>query len=300
MQAEPTRAIDADLARRLVTAQFPQWRHLPVRPVERGGWDNRSFRLGDALVARLPSRAEYATQVAIEQQWLPRLAPTMPLPIPDPIALGQPAVDYPWSWSVRRWIDGVDAAKAPPADLCHLARDLALFLRALQAIDAAGGPAPGARNFHRGGSLAVYDGQTRQALLALEGQVDRLAATKLWDAALASRWTDSPLWVHGDIAAGNLLLRDDALCAVIDFGGMAIGDPACDLSIAWTLLDEAARAVFREILAPDAETWARGRGWALWKALIVLAGLCGTDPSGAETSRRVVGALLSDDSKAAN
>lgn len=300
MQGETSPVIDADLVRRLVSAQFPQWRELPVRPVARSGWDNRSFRLGDTMVVRLPSRAEYADKVAIEQRWLPRLAPGLPLSIPDPIALGQAAQGYPWPWSIRRWIDGDDATSVAIGELSHLARDLALFLRALQDLDPAGGPVPGTHNYQRGGPLAFYDRDTRQALLALEGRIDTRAVTRIWDTALASRWSNPPVWLHGDVAAGNLLLRDGALCAVIDFGGLAVGDPACDLAIAWTLFDEPARAVFRDVLAPDAGTWARGRGWALWKALIILAGFCGTDEPGIETSRRVVGALLSGNREVAN
>ncbi len=294
MPIEPGPRIDTALVQRLVAEQFPQWSDLPVRPVERGGWDNRSFRLGDALVARLPSSAEYADKVALEQHWLPRLAPMLPQAIPEPVALGEPAASYPWPWSIRRWIDGVDAAAAPIRDMNSLARDLALFLRALHAIDASGGPGPGRHNFQRGGPLASYDGETRAALAALRGRIDTAAASRLWDAALAAYWTGPALWLHGDVAAGNLLLRDGTLCAVIDFGGMAVGDPACDLAIAWTLFDPASRQVFRDTLGADDGMWVRGRGWALWKALIVLAGCPGTDPQQIPSSRQVLEVMLSD------
>ena len=292
MTYEPSPRIDATLVQRLVVEQFPQWSDLPVRPVERSGWDNRRFRLGDDLVARLPSRAEYAAKIALEQHWLPRLAPKLPRSIPEPVALGEPSAAYPWPWSIRRWIDGIDAASTPICDMPTLARDLALFLRALQAIDASGGPVPGGHNFQRGGPLAYYDGETQAALAALRGRIDTAAATRLWDAALATRWAGPAVWLHGDIAAGNLLLRDGALCAVIDFGGMAVGDPACDLAAAWTLFDPASRQVFRDTLGPDDGMWLRGQGWVLWKDLIVLAAGPMSDPRQIATSRRVMASLL--------
>ena len=292
MTYEPSPRIDATLVQRLIAEQFPQWSNLPVRPVERSGWDNRSFRLGDDLVARLPSRAEYAAKIPLEQHWLPRLAPMLPRSIPEPVALGEPSAAYPWPWSIRRWIHGIDAASTPISDMPTLARDLALFLRALQSIDASGGPVPGGHNFQRGGPLAYYDGETRAALAALRGRIDTAAATCLWDDALAVRWTAEAVWLHGDVAAANLLLRDGALCAVIDFGGLAVGDPACDLAVAWTLFDPGSRQVFRDTLGPDDSMWLRGRGWALWKALIVLAAGDASDPRQIATSRRVLDSVF--------
>jgi aminoglycoside phosphotransferase (APT) family kinase protein len=146
--------IDADLAARLVAAQFPQWADLPVWPVALGGWDNRTFHLGDQMTVRLPSATRYAAQVEKEHRWLPRLAPQLPLQIPVPLAMGAPALGYPWAWSVYQWVEGETAA-APVADLSGLAVALGRFLVALQAIDARDGPAPGAHNFHRGGPLAT-------------------------------------------------------------------------------------------------------------------------------------------------
>ncbi len=264
--------IDAALAARLVAEQFPQWAGLPVVPVAEGGWDNRTFRLGDALTVRLPTAEWYVPAVAKEHTWLPRLAPHLPLPIPEPVALGSPGAGYPWPWSVRRWIEGRPGADDRIADPVAFAGDLARFLVALWGVDATGGPAAGAHSFHRGGALAVYDKETRAALDALGSRVDRATATRLWDAALASTWTGSPVWFHGDVAVGNLLVdAAGALSAVIDFGTCGVGDPACDLVIAWTLFDGAARARFVEGVGQDAGTWARARGWALWKALITLA-----------------------------
>jgi aminoglycoside phosphotransferase (APT) family kinase protein len=286
--------IDAALAARLVAAQFPQWADLPVRPVEPGGWDNRTFRLGRTMTVRLPTAAGYVPAVAKEHTWLPRLAPRLPLPIPEPLALGAPDGRYPWPWSVRRWLPGRPAAPGRIGDPVVFARDLAAFLRALRAVDPTGGPAAGAHSFHRGGDLRVYDGETRAALAALDGRVDRDRALAVWEAALSARWTGPPVWFHGDIAQGNLLVDDAGrLAAVIDFGTSGVGDPACDLVVSWTLLDGPAREAYRAALPDDAATWARARGWALWKALITLAPAGPASPRAA-TEARIIGDVLAE------
>jgi len=284
--------IDAALAARLVAEQFPQWAGLAVVPVELDGWDNRTFRLGDTMTVRLPSAEAYASSVAKELTWLPRLAPTLPRPVPVPVAAGAPSKTFPWPWSIRRWINGIPAA-APISDPVGLAEDIAGFVRALQRIDPADGPPAGAHSFYRGASLAVYDEETREALVSLPRR-DVDAASEVWRTALAAQWVGPPVWFHGDIAPGNLLLdAGGRLAAVIDFGQCGVGDPACDLVIAWTLFAGRAREVFRSTMAIDEAMWARARGWALWKALITLAG---TDASSAvaEQSVRMVRDVLAD------
>jgi aminoglycoside phosphotransferase (APT) family kinase protein len=262
--------IDAGLVRRLIAAQFPAWADLAVTRLA-SGHDNRSFRLGDDLVVRLPSAAAYAPHAEKEQRWLPYLAPQLPLPISAPVAIGEPGEGYPWRWQVLRWIEGDTAASATAHDRMQFALDLAGFLAALQRIDAADGPAAGPHSFWRGGPLATYDAETRAAIGALGARIDAAAATAMWDAGLAATWEGPPVWFHGDAAPGNLIVRGGRLAAVIDFGCCGVGDPACDLVIAWTWLDEAERAAFREALGLDDACWARAKGWALWKALIVLA-----------------------------
>ena len=279
--------IDAGLAGRLVAEQFPQWAGLPVRAVELSGSDNRSFRLGDELLVRMPSAEGYAAAVAKEQRWLPVLGPQLPLPVPEPVALGRPSGEYPWAWSVYRWIEGEPAASAGIEDLDAFATDVGSFLAALQRVDATDGPVAGPHSFWRAGPLSSYDGETRAALESLDGVVDTRAATKVWDEALSSTWDADPVWCHGDIAVGNLLMRDGRLAAVIDFGTSAVGDPACDTVLAWTLLEGSSRRAFEEAMPLDDATWARGRGWALWKALITLT----PDNPGA---RRTVDAVLAD------
>jgi aminoglycoside phosphotransferase (APT) family kinase protein len=199
------------------------------------------------------------------------LARQLPLPIPEPVAIGRPDVDFPRAWSIYRWIEGEPASHAPIADLANLASQLAGFLCALYAIEPSDGPPPGTHNFWRGGPLDTYDAQTRGSIRLLTDHIDVDTATAVWDAALASTWDRSPVWVHGDVAASNLIVAGGRLKAVIDFGCSAVGDPACDLVFAWTFCTDDARTSFRDTLALDDATWARARGWALWKAVITLA-----------------------------
>jgi len=283
--------ITASLVSRLVAEQFPSWAGRPVRPVPADGWDNRSYRLGDDLLVRLPSAADYVEAVAKEDHWLPRLAPQLPLQVPEPVATGHPAAGYAWPWSVRRWIEGRPVLGTPPADAVTFARDLARFLVVLRGIDGTGGPRPGPHCFHRGGPPGYYDDEVRTALTALGSRVDGGACRAVWAGALTSSWLRPPVWFHGDIAPGNLLLDDaGGLAAVIDFGTCGVGDPTCDLVITWTLLRGDARTAFVDGVDLDAETWARARGWALWKALIMLAR---GGPDAAE-HRAVVDEVLAD------
>lgn len=254
--------------RRLIRDQFAQWADLPIEPVANGGWDNWTFHLGDQMIVRLPSASEYALAVEKEHQWLPLLAPRLPLPIPTPLALGAPRAGYPHPWSIYRWISGCTASAERIADHRTFATDLAAFLAALRKIDPTGGPQPGKHNWFRGGPLRTFDGSTRHALEELDGHVDVASARGVWAEALDATWDGVERWFHGDVAEGNLLLNDAGqLAAVIDFGTCGVGDPACDLAVAWTLLTAEGRRAFRDRLGIDDPTWARGRGWALWKTV---------------------------------
>jgi aminoglycoside phosphotransferase (APT) family kinase protein len=266
-------SITTGLVSDLVAMQFPQWAHLPVTPVDLDGHDNTTFRLGDELSVRLPSAEDYVPQVAKEHRWLPLLAPQLPLPIPEPVARGDPALGFPRPWSVYRWRPGEPATAERVHDKVRFATDLAGFLTALYAVDPAGGPAAGAHSFFRGGPLVTLDADARQAIVTLAGELDAEAATAVWEAALATVSQSPAVWVHGDIANSNLLVENGRLSAVLDFGCSAVGDPACDLAIAWTFFVDESREVFRDALALDEGTWARGRGWALWKALLTHAKL---------------------------
>jgi aminoglycoside phosphotransferase (APT) family kinase protein len=287
-------AIDVSLARRLIDSQFPQWSHLRVAAVEFDGWDNRTFRLGSELTIRLPSGDWYAQQVDKEQRWLPVLAPQLPLPIPTPVAKGEPDSGFPYPWSVYRWLDGELASKARIDDLPGFATTLAGFLNALGRVDATGGPAAGEHNFYRGGPLATYEDEALEAIEALGNEVPRDAVGRVWEDAMSTRWDRKPVWLHGDVAGGNLLVRDGRLAAVIDFGSSGVGDPACDTVIAWTFLSGPSRARFRDELGADAGTWSRGRGWGLWKALITLVGHLERDAPEAALARHDIDEVLAD------
>jgi aminoglycoside phosphotransferase (APT) family kinase protein len=286
--------ITADLVSRLVADQFPQWAGLPVRPVEADGVDNSTFRLGQTMSVRLPSADVYVEQVDKEHRWLPVLAAQLPLPIPEPLAKGVPGNGFPRPWSVYRWIDGDPATAEGIADMPGFAADLADFLVALYQIDPVGGPRPGTHNFFRGGPVAVYDGETQDALAALRGQIDTALAAEVWQAALRASQQGPPVWFHGDAQPGNLLVRDGKLSAVIDFGTSGVGDPACDTTIAWTFLSGESSRIFIERLPFDEATWARGRGWAIWKAMIVLVGALKDDPQDAAYTKGVIEAILAD------
>ncbi len=288
------REIEVATVERLVAAQFPQWAELAVRPVAEGGWNNRTFHLGQHMCVRLPSAERYVAQVEKEVRWLPVLAPNLPFLVPVPLGLGRPGGGYPWPWSIYEWIEGETAKRGRISSLVDFALDLADFLNALRAIDAANGPRAGPHNFHRGGALKVYDTETRTAIETLCGELDVPRITALWDAALASHWVGQPVWVHGDIAEGNLLVRDGKLAAVIDFGTCGTGDPACDLVIAWTLFDKPAARAFRQRVGLDAQTWERARGWCLWKALIVIAAERDVNASVADRHRGWIDRVIND------
>ncbi len=294
--------IDEGLAHRLVAEQFPQWAHLSVRPVTLGGHDNRTYHLGKDKLLRFPSAKEYAAQVEKEQFWLPKLQPLLPLPIPEPIGLGRPAYNYPYKWSIYRWLEGNTAASVqiPDADKGQLAKTLGQFLSALQNIDPKEGPTPGPHNFYRGGSLSNYDAETHRALRILKNKIDIESAAKVWEAGVATKWQRAPVWVHGDVSAGNLLVKKNPLSgvmelsAVIDFGMLAVGDPACDLVILWAWFEYKSRKIFRDVLPFDDNLWVRGRAWALWKALIITANMTETNAVERAQSSHVITEIIED------
>ena len=281
--------IDALLVRRLLTAQFPQWADLSIELVHPAGTDNALFRLGDDKVVRLPRIQAAVAQVDKEQQWLPRLAPFLTLPIPVPVAKGVAGDGYPWHWSIYRWLTGESATTERAIDFSQAAVELAQFIAALQRIDPTGGPPPGAHNSYRGEPLVARNNATRAAISTLNDAVAAAAATSAWDAAVqASAWSGAPVWIHGDLQPANLLAQRGQLSAVIDFGCLGVGDPACDLMVAWNLLSAESRELFRTALHVDDATWARGRGWALSFGLIALPYYQNTNPMLAQIARYAI------------
>ncbi|MFC4149538.1 aminoglycoside phosphotransferase family protein [Micromonospora mangrovi] len=262
-------ALDETLAARLIADQFPRWADLPVVAASPQGWDNRTFRLGDRLSVRLPSAAGYAHQIGKESRWLPYLARHLSVPVPEPVALGRPALGYPFAWSVNAWRDGEVLSRADVADPAALATELASFLVELRGVPTDDAPRPGPETAHRGGPFAFYATEARAAVSALDARSP--ATDRVLDEAVASRWPRPPVWFHGDLAADNILVTDGRLAGVLDFGCAGVGDPACDLVIAFTHLDDGTRPGFRRAVGLDDDTWRRARGWALWKAAITLA-----------------------------
>jgi len=286
--------ITVDLVARLINEQFPAWSDLEIRPVKFSGNDNRTFHLGEHMSVRLPSAAAYAPQVEKEQRWLPILSKELTLPIQIPLVKGEPNEEYPLPWSINKWVEGETLTHQNINDLNQFARDLGAFLIELQSIDASRGPLAGEHNFYRGGSLAVYDEESRHAIEHNKDIFKEDLLREIWELALDSKWNSKPVWVHGDIAPGNLLVKDGKLCAVIDFGILGVGDPACDAAMAWTFFDEDSRKVFKGVLQMDEETWNRARGWALWKALITYNGNRYSNPKVARESLNIIN-LIADD-----
>ncbi|MDG4787372.1 aminoglycoside phosphotransferase family protein [Micromonospora sp. WMMD1102] len=282
--------VSAELVTRLVAGQFPEWAELPVRPVTRSGTVNALFRLGPELVVRLCRVPWAAGEEVEEHRWLRRLAPYLPVAVPAPVAVGQPAEGYPWTWSVLRWLPGTNPVPGQLDAADDLALDLAGFVRAFRSVRLPGGPAA-----YRGGPLAALDLPTRNAVARLRGTIDTGAAIAVWEDGLrAPAWAGPPTWVHADLMPGNLLTVDGRLSAVIDFATVGVGDPACDLIVAWNLLPSGARDVFRAAVDVDDATWRRARGRALSIALIALPYYRDRAPEYAAEARHTIGAVLAD------
>jgi aminoglycoside phosphotransferase (APT) family kinase protein len=285
-------SITEGLIRRLVDAQFPQWAGWPLRRLEEAGSDHVIYRLGDELSVRLPRHRGAIGQAAKEFHWLPRLAPHLPLAIPVPVGVGRPDLGYPWPWAVSRWLDGEVATVDALADSAEAAVETAAFLTALQRFappDADGDISPDLA----GRPLAARDRETRASIVATAGVFDAAAMTEVWDAALnAPAWGRAPVWFHGDFHTGNLLTVGGRLSAVLDFGGLGVGDPACDLAIAFTLMSPVSRALFRVALGVDDATWSRGRGWALATGLNAYRSYAAVDARvAAQTTRQITESL---------
>ncbi|MDJ0741898.1 MAG: aminoglycoside phosphotransferase family protein [Xenococcaceae cyanobacterium MO_167.B27] len=283
---------DVSIVRHLLTSQFPQWANLAIKPVLSAGTDNAIFRLGHDMSVLLP-RIDWAqAQVDKEHEWMPRLAPHLPLAIPLPLAKGEPDEKYPYNWSVYKWLKGENASIEQLLDPCQTAIELAQFITALQQIDTIGGPLAEEHNL-RGVPLKTRDKVTRESIATLKDTIDTNAAFAVWEEALqALEWNNKPVWFHGDLLIGNLLFERGRLSAVIDFGGLGVGDPACDLMIAWSLFSGESRKVFREALKVDDATWARGRGQALSQTVIFIPYYLNTNPIGVGYARKMIKEIL--------
>lgn len=254
--------IDEALVRRLLVDQFPQWAELPLRRVEPRGTVNAIYRLGGGLSVRLPRLNGPTEPGSKEFEWLPRVAPLVPLDVPVPVAQGHPNGEYPWFWEVHAWVEG-EMVPVEQIDAIQAARDLATFVGALQRVD----PTEAPRG--RGIPLAERNKEVQYWLARFQGDP---AVGREWERALtAPPWDGPPVWHHGDLDARNWLVRDGRISGVIDWGAMGVGDPACDVMVAWKLHSAEARDAFRRALPTDDATWERARGWALSQAVAILA-----------------------------
>lgn len=282
-------AIDSELVKRLIAKQFPQWSKLSITPVNSSGTDNAIYRLGKDMVIRLPRIASAAPHIDKEYTWLPRLAPHLQLAIPVPLAKGMPAEGYPWPWLMYQWLDGKNATQTP-LDLDQAAVALGHFVVDLQKVSITNAPIS-----QRGRPLYTLDTEVRAALNALHGVIDVAAVTMIWQKVLAAPvWHGAPVWIHADLHAGNILVTKGKITAVIDFGMAGIGDPACDIMAAWTLLSPETRNIFRSLVHVDDGTWERGRGWALSFSVIALPYYKNTNPTLATIALRTINEILTD------
>ena len=281
--------IDADLVGRLVAEQFPHLADLPITEVRSTGTVNAIYRLGDRLCARLPRVAEWAPDLDREWRWLPELAPRLPLRVPEPVWRGRPGGSYPFSWAIYGWIDGQPYADGLVDDERRAAEDLARFVVDLRRIDPGGAPRGGRR------PLRELDAVTREVIESARGVIDGDAAVAAWERALrAPAWAGSPVWIHSDLLRPNVLVRDGRVCAVIDFGGVGVGDPAADVIAAWSVFGRAGRGVFRAVLEVDDGTWERARGFALHQAALIVPYYGETNPGFAASARRTLEEVLAD------
>jgi aminoglycoside phosphotransferase (APT) family kinase protein len=253
--------LDEALVRRLLAEQFPEWGELPLQRIEPSGTVNAIFRLGSRLSVRLPRREGPTEAGSAELEWLPKLAPQLPVEVPVPIAQGCPGAGYPWFWEIHSWVKG-EIVPVEEIDAVQAARELAALVEALQGLDSAGAP-PG-----RGIPLALRDEQMQYWWARFDGDP---RAWETWRLAVAAPpWDGPPVWHHGDLDCRNWVVQDRRISGVIDWGSMGVGDPACDVMVAWKLHSAAARDAFREALSADDATWQRARGWAVSQAVAAL------------------------------
>jgi len=282
--------VDDAMVRRLIGSQFPQWTGLPLERFPSTGTVNVIYRLGDELAVRLPRTEGYAKSIERECEWLPRLAPSLPLRVPEPLARGVPGEGFPFPWAVFRWIEGEAFDPALVTDLDAAAMELAGFVRALHAVSPEGAPKAARRE-----PLALRDEVTRTAIGEVAGEFNSERLIRAWESALAApEWDRTPGWIHGDLLPGNVLIHEGQLAAVIDFGGSGLGDPAADLLPAWSLFPAGPRETYRRALGVDDGTWLRGRGWALSVALLIIPYYRQTNPAFSAMASGVVREVLAE------
>ena len=287
--------IDDALVRQLLAAQMPALAALPLHRVASGGTENAVFRLGDELAVRMPLAPGAVGGLVKEVRWLPVLAAHLSLDVPEVVATGEPGAGYPFPWAVVRWLPGRDALSGGLVSLGDAARAIGQFVAELQDIDMTDAPAPGSEGFVRGGPVGGRDAAFRAALADCAGLIDVERVSRVWDDALAApEWDGAPVWLHADLIPGNVLVRNGRVAGVLDFGAMATGDPAYDVTAGWHLLDEHSRPAFLDAVGADDATCRRARGLVVSGAVIALPYYLHTNPAMVATARRGLDEVLGD------
>ncbi len=262
--------ISIELVKELIDSQFPEYSQYELTEVDFQGVDNRTFRIGNKYLARLPSAKCYEGQVLKEQKFLPLLKIHLSYNIPTFVKIGKPSKNYPFNWSIYEWIEGkslnlVDQEIQTPVFKKDLAIELANFLNELHKIPIESGVNSGKHNFYRGSHPRVYEKNFFEDLEELKHIFNIEKLKKIWQENIKPSYKETPVWVHGDIAIGNLLIQKSKLHAILDFGCMAIGDPACDLVIYWNYFDFQSAKIFKSTLNLSEDVWQRAKCWHLWK-----------------------------------
>ncbi len=282
--------IDTALVQKLLENQFPSWAGLPLGVIRPEGTDNAMYKLGSDKVIRLPRMEKSAVNVEKELLWLPTLSPLLPIEIPRILGKGNSEVGYPFPWLICRWLKGKNPDTENILDHHQAAIDLGNFVSAMQKINSTNGP-----KCSRGQPLSSRDQETRQSITLLSDIYDTKLLTHIWQSVVETPvWSGDPVWIHGDLHAGNLLAENGRVTAVVDFGTMGVGDPACDIMVAWTLLTRETREIFRSIVQPDDATWARGRGWALHLGIVGYPYYRTSNPIFACVAKRAIDEVLTD------
>lgn len=296
--------VDVQLAHRLIEQSLPQYADLGVQPLVSSGSSNALFRLGDSLLVRMPRQPGGTATIEKEARWLPVIAQGLTTPVPEVVAIGEPGLGYPERWAVTTWLDG-DVPQVPwdvhQGSSHRVADGLARLVAELRGM---GIPPPAyndpALSWYRGGRLADMDHEFRQSIdecrMIADLGLDLDRALNVWDDALAAEQATTPVrsWYHGDLLAENLLIRNGELAAVLDFGGLAVGDPAVDLIVAWEVLDREGRQTFKQAISVDDAAWAKGMGWALLIAMITFPYYWHTMPGRCAARKSMAAAVLAE------
>ena len=292
-----SKQITTKLIKRLIDVQFPEYNNLKIKAVKKQGWDNRTFRLGKEKLLRLPSGEYYSEKIIKENNFLPKLAPYLTTRISKPLKIGKPSDIYPFNFAIYDWIEGTSAnhLQFSNKELQMIAKDLTVFLNELHCINNLNGPLPGKHNGWGGGELNLFDKDTKNQIGKLRNIINKTKSLDLWEQAKSSKWNKKPVWIHGDFYSGNFLIQNNKLTGVIDFGGIAKGDPAKDLVIAWTFLKNESREIFKNNMMYDSHTWIRAKGWVLWKATFELCKTQDKNSEYAKSQIKIINDILIDD-----